>query len=647
MRKNKGGGMIHIDLETKSEIDLKKAGPWRYSQGEAADIIVMYYSVDGADPVKWEPGDPVPPEFETAEGYIARNATFEYALVKNVLVEKYGFPARMMDVTLWHCTRAASLCAGLPGSLAKSAAVLKVPQQKQTEGAGLIQKYSVPVIDKKSGALFGTPEKYHFRELKGADKKLFFDYCRADVIADMQVYNKIKGLSNNGLERSIFLIDFFQNVRGLRVDVAAMKKFIKCYAAIEKRAEEDAEKYGVNPRSPKGLIEWMQAKFFPIEDARAGTIEKALKKAKKEGKRDIQTVLELRQFLSKSSVKKYHALAERVCRDGCVRDFLRYYGAHTGRWSGAGFQPHNLPKTGTTADEIDEAINALSPDMSYTDIIDAGQCILPGLIIPDEGRTFLLGDFSAIEARGIAYLAGQDDLLNDFKNNIDVYIKMGARITGTPEKLIDKAHRARKIGKVGILSCGYGAGTKGITGMLEGYGLTADEGTAEQIVNTYRDTYKKIVSYWYDLERAFTKAIRNKKKYIDVGIIKMCGVNRFVQVTLPSGRVLYYHEAQAEECGASYWNYSQDRRVQIWGGLLAENITQAMCRDILANRMLACIDARLLPVLHVHDEIICEVPLDTAEADAEKFLKVMNTPPEWLPGFPLKTEIEISRRYHK
>jgi len=635
---------INLDFETRSMVDLTKAGAWRYAEDTSTDIFCMYYKTpDMPDAVGWYPGDPVPDTFKTPAGYVARYALFEYAMIKNILIPRYGFPDFMAEPTRWICTRALSLCVGLPGSLEKGAAALGVAQQKLDAGKGLINKYSKPVTDKKK-------QIKYFRELKGEDKNLMFDYCRADVLADSQCYEVLKGLSNGPLEREVFELDFKQNVKGLPVDVAALNKFLKLFETATARAEKEAEKIGVNTRSGNQMKEYFSKIGVKLPDLKALTVEAAFNNKKIQAHPQAVRVLELRQFLAKASVKKYSTLKIALSPDNKIRYFLRYFGAHTGRWSGAGFQPHNLPKTKTSTKEIDAAIKGLNDKMPYPEIIQAGKTILPGLIKAPAGETFLIGDFAAIEARGIAYLAGQDDLIKDFARGVDVYISMGATIYNLDPAKVKKSDKARTVGKVGILSCGYGAGVGGITAMMAGYGLPEDERVASDIVKTYRGKYTEIVNFWYELNRAFMAAWggRKAKKEIKTGkYLTVKGENNYVKILLPSGRWLYYHNVKIDGQGASYWNHSQNRRVRIWGGLLAENVTQAMCRDILVECMLECDKQELNPVLHCHDEILCQIKTATAKAARVKFDKIMNTAPAWLPGFPLLTESEISKRYHK
>jgi hypothetical protein len=322
--------------------------------------------------------------------------------------------------------------------------------------------------------------------------------------------------------------------------------------------------------------------------------------------------------------------------------------------SGSGFQPHNLPRTKLKTDNfsksIAELIGGFSNKLERPAIIKNAQVILPGLIQAEKGKTFLMGDFAAIEARGIAYLAGETELLKAFANDEDVYKQMAAVIYNKPATSIKDGSKERQLGKQTILGCGYGMGIDKFKMTCEKYKIEISDDLAARAVQTYRQTYAKIRGFWYDLEGAFTYCHTNRrnKPVKRVGkhlVIK--AQNNFISVLLPSGRELYYHNVSVDSSGLSYWNYQQDRRVSVYGGILAENITQALCRDILTYCMIESDRAGLNPILHVHDEIVCQIADKDLIHAFIKFETAMNTAPPWLPGFPLKTEIEISERYHK
>lgn len=643
---NKEPLYINIDFETRSVVDLPDCGAWVYSEHPSADIFCMAYrTADMKKTGLWLPGQKLPAIFSKPDAvYVARYALFEYAMVYNVAIRKYGFPEQMREYNRWACTRAMSLAVGLPGSLEKSARALQVSLKSAT-GKALINKYSKPQKDRKT-------KEIYFNTLEGADAIAMYDYCMADIDADFECFNILKKLNNNVVERDIFLLDFKQNIEGLPVDVDGLNHVLTEMEKAQAKAETEMEKIGVNVRSPLQVKEYFKAKKITIPNLQADTVEKLLENPKLD--RQSKELLILRQFLGKASVKKFTALARQTSPDNRLRYFMRYFGAHTGRFSGSGFQPHNLPRTKLKTDNfsksIAELIDGFSNKLERPVIIKNAQVILPGLIQAEKGKTFLMGDFAAIEARGIAYLAGETELLKAFANDEDVYKQMAAVIYNKPAASIKDGSKERQLGKQTILGCGYGMGIDKFKMTCEKYKIEISDDLAARAVQTYRQTYAKIRGFWYDLEGAFTYCHSNRrnKPVKRVGkhlVIK--AQNNFISVLLPSGRELYYHNVSVDSSGLSYWNYQQDRRVSVYGGILAENITQALCRDILTYCMIESDRAGLNPILHVHDEIVCQVKASELVACAGEFSLIMNSTPPWLPGFPLKTEIEISERYHK
>ena len=331
--------------------------------------------------------------------------------------------------------------------------------------------------------------------------------------------------------------------------------------------------------------------------------------------------------------------------DGCIRNFLQYHGAHTGRWAGRGFQPHNLPRTKTNIAEINNAIEKID-NVTGQEFIKLAQTILPALVIPDSGYTFLMGDFSAIEARGIALLSGQLDLVELFQRDEKVYEIMAAAIFRKPVSKIDKDSFERYLGKKVVLGCGYGMGEGRFYETCLDEGLDISEQLASRSVGIFRERYSKIVKFWYDLTNAFSYLCihRGVRK---VGRLILRRESKYISIQLPSGRLMYYHRPQKTGRDIMYYNHMQKRDVPIWGGILAENVTQAMCRDILVECMLQAEKKKLNPVLHVHDEIVCMVKKEDVKEKEIIFKDIMNTAPAWCRDFPLATEIEICERYHK
>jgi DNA polymerase len=627
---------IILDLETRSVADLKTVGAWVYSEHDTTDIICMSWKEHGKNKVHmWWPGDKVPELFKQKDAvFVAHNALFEHALFTNVLIPRYKFPKDMTGYNKWYCTRAMGVVVGMPGGLKDLAKALKVPHLKQESGTYLINRYSNPI---KKGV-------NEFRELQGADRDLMVEYNIGDVLATEDIYKTLKDLPNVKLERTIFLLDMKQNVEGLPIDVKNLKKVNKVLDKRTGEAEKLMTEIGVNVRSVPQLKKYLKSVGFKVPDIQRPTIEYLL--TQKIDKKTRQ-LLVLRLFLGKASTKKYKALTNRLSNDGKLRHFIMYFGAHTGRYSSRGVQVHNMAKTGTDEKEINILLKKVQNITDYHELVNTTKKIFPGLIQAPKEYTFLMGDFNAIEARGAAYLAGQDDLLNDFRKGIDPYVNMAAIILNINRKEVTKKQRA--FGKVAILAPQYGMGAKRLVATciewcVPGVGLAL----AKKVITLFRQKYSKIVNFWYDVEGSFTKAFRTKSK-VRLGLLTFEGKNKYVRITLPNGRELYYHDVRVTQEGISYINKGRKMKVHVWGGLLVENIVQGMCRDILVECMLECEWRKLNPVLHVHDEIVCRVSKVAIKQGLDEvlFYATMNTAPTWLPGFPLSTEIEVSRRYHK
>lgn len=649
---------IFFDYETRSFCDLKASGGWKYSEHPTTDIICMAYAIDDGPVKHWLPGDSVPKEFLKADSFVARNVFFEYAITVNVAIPKYGFPERMKDASLYECTAALSRMHGLPASLEPSADYLNKTFKKLPDGKRLIQLYSLPVKDRKTG-------KLSFRPIPPDELKRWLDYNVLDVEADRETYKTLSKLPNAEIERPVFLHDFNMNVRGVRIDTKALEKLLHVVETATERAlagpksftvewvdkDGNKQKAPLNVRSPQKLKIWLAAQGIEIDDCRVDTIEAAYDEAAARELEDVKKVLAWRMFLAKASVKKFRAAFDRVSPDGRLRYFLKYYGAHTGRFSGEGFQIHNLPKAKwkdgvDPVGEIARMIKEITPDMPYMQIVDWSKRILPGLIIPDAGNVFLSGDFSAVEARGIAWLAGckkmlaefeRDDKIGDKKN--DLYSRTARRIAGPEGK--------RQFGKVSILAPIYGMGSAKMKTTAAKWGCEISDAVAEKTINYIRTSYPEIPAFWYGLEDAFRKTWITKKPHTVGRIVFERGGN-YIRVKLPSGRYLFYHQVKIENGQISYLNFGKKgARIKIWGGVLAENITQATCRDILTDRVIECGKTDIPVRLHVHDEIVGEIEKKKASRYQKVFDKILNTAPLWAEGFPLKTESEIAERYHK
>lgn len=627
---------IIFDLETRSLVDLPACGAWRYAHDPSADILVLAWAC-GSESGLWAPNPPfpgvsseVPAIFSDPEAaYIAHNASFELALTLGVLIPRYGFPEQMRNPHRWHCTASMGRSVGLPGALDDMSKALGIGE-KNSDGAGLIARYSVSVKDKMGDRVF--------RDFIRADWEAMCEYNRQDVILTRLIWERLKRNPTVQAEREFWLHDLVINTRGIRVDLEALAKVEDVQKTIDTRAVKESAALGFNPNSGPQLKAYLARKGVHVKTAQAAELDQIYTTDS-----DARRVLELRKYTSKASLKKYAALRDHITGER-LRNSFRYFGAGTGRFAGNGFQVHNLIKTGTNPEQIDTDLASLSGDMAYKEFTEAAQRILPGLLIPDPGHVFIMGDFNAIEARVSAYLAGAKTMLELFATGQDPYKHMAAAIYNIPVDQVTKAQR--QVGKMAVLGCSYGVGAKKYYEISRKMGAMISEGESNIAVNTYRLVHKEIPKIWGELERAF-KWVLSKKVSVTVGIIKIRGVKNSIEVTLPSGRSLWYHGCyDLGRDGLSYMAYRTKTDVKLWGGMILENITQAVARDIMCDRMYQ-LEGNGLPVfLHCHDEIVSGVP-EGQEDKKAVYDTIMNTAPDWFPGFPLKTESVISRRYFK
>lgn len=654
---------LHLDVETRSEADLKAVGPWKYSEHPTTDCLSIAWAynqnkITSCQIIGKQNISSILSDYAQYPDiiFIARNALFDYAIMKNVLIPKYGFHPAFGDPSRWYCTAALSRMHGLPASLEDSAAYLNKTHKKLPDGKRLIQLYSIPVTDRKTG-------KKRFRPIPPEDMKKWLEYDKGDVAADREAFDTLYKLKNAQLEFPVFQHDFALNIKGVRIDTAGLAHLLDVVEKATERAMKDQRKYSVtwkkkdgqeytdvlNVRSVPKLKAWLQSRGFDISNTRIETLEEIYDNLDSDQLtpeliKEVKEVLSFRFFLAKASLKKYRAAFNRVSNDGRLRYFLKYFGAHTGRYAGEGFQIHNLPKTkwpdsADPVNEIERMIKEITPDTPYNDIVERGKKILPGLMIPDKGNIFIAGDFASVEARGVAWLAGCERMLKEFRSGADLYVDMAKRINRTKPN--------RPLGKAAVLGCGYGMGVNKFYTTCQKWGIDIDMSTAEKAVTAYREIFAEIPRFWYALEDAFRTTWLIKKPHT-VGLLHFERGGNYIRIRFPSGRWLYYHQVKIEGGQISYCNFGRKgARVNIWGGVLAENITQALCRDVLVDRMYECEKNKLPIALHVHDEIVIEVGKKRAKESQKIFDKILNTAPQWAKGFPLKTESEITRRYHK
>jgi len=583
--------VILLDTETRSRADLPKTGVYRYAEDPDFALLLLGWSVDGG-PVQHAEGEAirdVVPELLAADLLVAHNAGFDRVVLG-------ALDPRLQDPERWYCTQVAAAEDGWPQKLEDLAKAVGA-EEKDTAGTRLINLFAKP--NRNGGWNDKTTHPEQWEE--------FVDYLRQDVSTLVDVCRRIPQPTSGELE--LWRADQRVNDRGVRVDVDLIPLAIEADARNKSNALEEMRRLtGVdNPNSVAQLGKWLGVPSL-AKDA----VEKELETAAGDRRR----VLELRQTIAGSAVKKFQAAADQTCRDGRARGQFRFFGAHTGRWAGKGIQLQNLPREHFDAvEDRDAALLRLR----------AGQGASPeelkALIRPMLLGPLTVVDFAQVESRVLAWLAGEQWVLDAYVENRDLYTETAAAMG--PEF-------TRQQGKTAVLACGFG----GSVGALRRMGAQGSDSELMPVVERYRAANPKIVRLWRDLWNGFLSSGSVGR----VEFHNFCGDRR---MQLPSGRSIVYRNVHQHD--GDWWFHGGRGRTKLWHGIIAENVTQAVARDLLGAAILR-VEAELGPVVvgHVHDELILE-----GHHDVERVMKLMCDPPAWADGLPLGAEGQVVDRYQK
>ncbi len=649
---------LSIDIETFSSVPIADSGMYKYAQSPDFQILLIAYSLDG-DPVEvidLAQGDKVPLWFLQAlhsEDYIkhAYNAPFEWYC----LSRKYGVG---MPLEQWHCTMLHGLYCGYTAGLDATGRALGLPQDKQKMAAGkaLIRYFCVPCAPTKSNGGRTRNLPHH-----DPDKwELFKEYNRQDVVTEMEIERRLSGFPVPDSVQAEWVRDQIINARGVALDIDLIEGALYCDQVNADSARAEArELTGLsNPNSREQLLTWLQGEGVAIADLRGETVADALEH-KDEIAPEAYRVLQLRQELSKTSTKKYETMVSALCADGRVRGLLQFYGAtRTGRWAGRLVQVQNLPRTylhGGMLDLARDITKARNPEglkLIYGSVPDTLSQLVRTAFVPEEGKAFVDADFSAIEARVIAWLAGEEWVLQVFRTHGKIYEATASQMFGVPIDRIVKGnpeYALRQKGKVATLALGYqgGAGALIAMGALR-MGLAEDE--LPDIVTRWRGANPAIVRCWKAIEQAAIQAIETGRACTTRGLVfaRESDINNdqdFLTIRLPSGRKLYYAKPYL---GVNQWGgksihyYGMNQTTRKWGtqdtygGKLTENCVQAIARDCLAANIERLEQAGFPIVFHIHDEVVIEV--DAGRADLKGVIAIMSEPISWAPGLPLNAD---------
>ncbi len=647
---------LWIDLETRSRCDLPGRGVYNYVQDPSTEVLCMSYAFDDEDVQTWRPSEPFPTRVALHRGQIrAHNAAFERLMFWYVICPDFGVPEPALEQFYCTATQARANCA--PGSLEDVGRFAGAGMRKDHRGAQLIRLLSIPQGD-------GT-----FRD----DPTLMAEmvaYCEQDVRAMRAISKALRELSDE--ELSDYHINERINDRGVRLDVPLAKAAVR-YAAqelddIQQVVQDVTGGALTSVRSPR-MREWVQERVGPearklMQVWKDGVEKTSIDKTVRanllamenpdEVPAEVAEVVQCADDLWASSVAKFsRAAALSDDQDGRVRGaFVFCGGSATGRASSYGLQVHNFPRR--CADEPELVRQALVRGHDVVPqygrrVTDVLKGMLRPALIPAPGKSFVVADWSSIEARVTPWCSGEagEDKLTLFRDGADVY-KVNAAATFRC-RVEDVTKDQRQVGKVQELACGFAGGVGAFAAMGRVYGLSLPESEARQMVDAWRRANPWSVPYWQDLEIAYTRAIRNPKTKIQAGRVSYYYDGLHLWYALPSGRVLCYPYARIEEEGVTYakasWKPAADAkewpRARLWKGLACENITQATAADILRHALREIPDV----VLHIHDEIVVET--DQPDAALEHMQRVMGTPPAWAAGLPLAAEASVMTRYGK
>ena len=635
------GRILAADIESFSDVDLVKCGVYAYADSPAFEILLFAYSFDGGETqiIDLAQGEKLPAEveeaiFDVSVTKTAYNANFE----RTCLSKHFG---RYIPPESWHCSAVQAAMLALPRSLEDVGRVLGLDEQKMKEGKELIRYFCIPCKPTKAngGRMRNlpchAPEKW----------ELFKTYCKRDVDVEKSIRRKLHNFPIPESEMELYRLDQRINDRGVLVDMGLVEQAIACERlhkeVVTKRAYELT---GLeNPNSVAQLKGWLGDMGMEAESLSKKAVAEMI--AETDG--EVEELLRLRLLMAKTSVKKYEAMERSVCSDGRVHGMLMFCGANrTARWSGKIVQIQNLPKNYLPDLELARDLVKQGRFEDIELLYDSTPNVLSELIrtafIPKPGCRFVVADFSAIEARVLAWLSGEQWRLDVFTSHGKIYEASASSMFHVPMEEITKTSPLRQKGKLAELGLGFGgaAGALISMGALD-MGLTEEE--LPPLVAAWRKANPHITQFWWDVDAAAIKAVREKQK-TKVGKIIFEYKSGILFITLPSGRKLSYVKPRMAvnkfgRDGLTYEGISENKkwsRIETYGPKLVENIVQGTARDLLAEAMLRVEEKGYPIVMHCHDEIIAEVPEGIGSVD--EMCEIMAVQPAWAEGLPLRAD---------
>lgn len=643
--------ILSIDLETYSDLDIKAVGGYKYA--ENAEILLFGYAYDD-EPVQvidLAQGEEIPADIiadisNPAVLKTAYNAQFERTVLSHYLFDGY-----FLDPNQWQCTMVLSLNLGLYGSLAEDCKIFKMPEDKAKLNIGrkLIMEFCKPCSPTKTNG--GRTRNLPQHDIENWN--LFKEYNKRDVEVERYLRKKMIPFKPPEVEHKLWALDQNINDRGITVDVQLISKAIAADFDFKTHITAEAKKISGlnNPNSTEQLKKWIEEQegFFPPSITK-DTVKELLKTVKN---KKVHEMLKLKMLLSKTSIKKYTAMQKAKCNDGKVRGLLQFYGANrTGRWAGRLVQVQNLPRN--TMPDLDDARELLKScdaetfEIFYENVPNVLSQLIRTAFIPSKGNKFIVADFSAIEARVIAWLSNENWRMDVFANGGDIYCASASQMFHVPVVKHGINGELRQKGKIAELALGYQGGIGALKAMgADKMGLTDSELT--DIVAKWRKASPNIVKLWNEVEKAVVRAVEYRTSVAYKHNMLFSYKSGMLRIRLASGRVISYIRPQCNYGKLSYEGINQTsrkwERLDTYGGKLVENIVQATARDCLAVAMMRLNDAGFKIVMHVHDEVIIDCKGTNKELN--EINKIMGEPIDWAPGLILNADGYITDYYKK
>ena len=653
--------VMGIDIETYSSVDLAKAGVYAYTEAPDFDILLIGYKYDDEDEVHVIDTLAVDRDFDE-ELYEFRQALTDPSIVKTAFNANFErtclakWTGAAMPPEEWRCTMIKALTMGLPGNLADAGTALGLPEDKlkDPQGKALIQFFSKPCKPTRTNG-------QRTRNLPAHDPekwKLFIAYNRQDVVTEQEILKRLAVYKIPDSEQALWSLDQHMNDNGVKLDIPMVEKIVEYDTQRRQELQEEAQTItGLsNPNSLAQLKKWLASQGVEMASVTKDTIAEALAGDLPE---NVRRMLEIRTALGKTSVAKYSTMLTAVCQDHRLRGILQFYGANrSGRWAGRLVQTHNLAKNSLPDLDLARELAAAGDFDTMQTLFGETAFVFSELIrtafIPSDGCRFVVSDFAAIEARVISWISGEEWRLEAFRAGKDIYCETASQMYKVPVVKHGENGHLRQKGKVAELACGYQGGIGAMKRMDKGGTIPEEE--LQAVVDAWRAANPKIPKLWRTCELAAKTAIEEHRTVRIAHGIAFSYINGNLFIKLPSGRKLCYWDTRLKldprdgRDHIVYMGVNQETKqwgeTETYGGKLVENIVQATARDCLAVAMTRVSELGYKIVMHVHDEMIVDVPNEDTKAPAV-INDIMGQPIDWAPGLPLKGDTYETPFYKK